>query len=179
MNDLMEWLRSQKDNRGVMAQLRCGLTPGKEHRAWPVLARFGGIEGHRGAAVRAVAGLYASHPDECAVGNMGTVCLRLCSDAETPWVDPSPGPMAMRLQYLLASESDEVCMRAARLVLRCKNKGISVNYCQLFTDLLQWEKHHQRQRVREAWAQEFWAPALTQNLPNTTEPNPEAQEATL
>lgn len=161
MSTLMDWLRRQKEQRGVLAQLRCGLVAGKEHRAWPLLARFDGIEGYKGQVVRTIAGLYASHPDETGnPGNMGTLCLRLCGDDETPWQDEKPRPMAMRLQYLLAAEPEEICQRAARLVLRCKASGIPVNYEQLYTDLLLWEKPFSRERVRQSWAQHFWAPAM-------------------
>lgn len=166
---LMDWLRRQKEQRGVLAQLRCGLVKSKEQRAWPLLARFDGIEGYKGQVVRTIAALYASHPEETNTANksnMGTLCLRLCGDGETPWQDEKPGPMAMRLQYLLAAETEEICQRVARLVLRCKSSGIPVNYEQLYTDLLHWEKPSARERVRQSWAQHFWAPVMEKSLPS-------------
>lgn len=175
MSALMEWLRAQKDKRGVLAQLRCGLVPAKAQRAWPLLARFGGIEGHTGEVVRTVAALYASHPEEARTGGMGTLCLRLCSDEEKPWNDEKPGSIAMRLQYLLAAETPEVCRRVARLVLRAKTQGIAVNYAGLHKDLLEWQWPEQRERILARWAQEFWAPATSRQT--SAPPTPSANSA--
>lgn len=161
MSALMEWLRAQKDKRGVLAQLRYGIVPAKAQRTWPLLARFGGIEGHKGEVVRTVAALYASHSDEARAGGMGALCLHLCSKEEKPGQDEKPGPIAMRLQYLLAAETPEVCQRAVRLVLRAKTQGIAVNYAGLHKDLLEWQWPEQRERIQARWAQEFWAPATS------------------
>lgn len=158
MSALLSWLRSQKENRGVMAQLRCALAPTREQRAWPLLARFGGIGlEHKHQVVRTIAGLYASHPLE---GNtaMGTLCLRLCSDSENPWKDEAPGAVAKRVQHLLAAESHELCDRVVRLILRAKTQGIAVDYEQLERDLLDWDSPSRRDRVRVEWAKQFWAP---------------------
>ena len=158
MTALVQWLRTQKERRGVLAQLRCGIVSGKQHRAWSLLARFDGIEGHRGEVVRTIAALYAAHPEESVSGSMGSVCRRLCSDDERR-DDEKPGPMSVRFQHLLAAETAEVCPRVVRLILRAKVGGVPVNYAQLQEDLLQWEFPQQRRRVQERWAKQFWAPA--------------------
>ena len=158
MTALVQWLRTQKERRGVLAQLRCGIVPGKQHRAWPLLARFDGIEGHGGEVVRTIAALYAAHPEESVSGSMGRVCRRLCSDDERR-DDEKPGPIGVRFQHLLAAETAEVCPRVVRLILRAKVEGIPINYEQLQDDLLQWESPQQRRRVQERWAKQFWAPA--------------------
>lgn len=159
MTALVQWLRTQKERRGVLAQLRCGIVPGKQQRAWPLLARFDGIEGHKGDVVRTIAALYAAHPDESDSGSMGSVCRRLCSNDEKP-DDEKPGPIGMRFQHLLAAETAEVCPRVVRLILRAKAQGIPVNYTQLQEDLLQWAVPQKRRYVKERWAQQFWAPAV-------------------
>lgn len=159
MTALVQWLRTQKERRGVLAQLRCGIVSGKQQRAWPLLARFDGIEGHKGEVVRTIAALYAAHPDESASGSMGSVCRRLRSGDERP-DDEKPGPMSMRFQHLLAAETAEVCSRVVRLILRAKAQGVPVNYTQLQEDLLQWQAPQKRRYVQERWAQQFWAPAV-------------------
>jgi CRISPR system Cascade subunit CasB len=58
---LLAYLRQLKNDRGAMANLRCALNPTKVSRAWPLLARVGGIDNFR---VETVAGLFAYHPDE-------------------------------------------------------------------------------------------------------------------
>lgn len=158
MSALLSWLRSKKENRGAMAQLRCALAPAREQRAWPLLARFGGIgPEHTNQVVRTIAGLYASHPLE-GTAAMGTLCLRLCSESETPWKDETPGAVAKRVQHLLAAESREICERVIRLVLRAKTQGLAVDYEQLERDLLDWGNPSRRGRVRADWAKQFWTP---------------------
>lgn len=157
MTALVQWLRTQKARRGVLAQLRCGIVPGKQQRAWPLLARFDGIEGHKGEVVRTIAALFAAHPEESVSGSMGGVCRKLRSDDERR-DNEKPGPMGMRFQQLLAAETAEVCPRVVRLILRAKAQGIPVNYEQLQEDLLHWEAPQKRKRVQERWAQQFWAP---------------------
>ena len=58
---LLSYLRSLKDNRGAMADLRCAVSDTRRHRAWPWLAAVGGIES---IVIETVAGLYAHHPEE-------------------------------------------------------------------------------------------------------------------
>ncbi len=58
---LLAYLRQLKNDRGAMADLRCALSPAQLPRAWPLLARVGGIGNPR---IEAVAGLFAYHPDE-------------------------------------------------------------------------------------------------------------------
>ena len=51
---LLAYLRKLKNDRGAMADLRCALNPTKLPRAWPLLARVGGIGNPR---IETVAGL--------------------------------------------------------------------------------------------------------------------------
>lgn len=161
MSELLDFLHKNRENRGVLAALRQGLVLATEMRAWPWLARYGGIGSTpRARAVRTVAGLFAHHPEACATGSMGTTCRALCSPDEKPWesVDATgkataPGPMARRFGYLLAADATEICERVARMVLYAKSKGVPVNYAQLEKDLAQWPHGG----VRERWAGDFWA----------------------
>jgi CRISPR system Cascade subunit CasB len=155
----MEFLLKNRENRGALAALRQGLAPATEMRAWPLLARFGGIGRTPGArAVRTVAALFAHHPRNCDAGNMGDTCRALCGQDEHPWETADgtgkavpPGPMSRKFSRLLAADAEEICERVARVVLYAKSKGIAVNYAQLEKDLAGWP------RAREAWAGAFWA----------------------
>ncbi len=161
MSALMEFLLCNRENKGVMATLRRALVASTEMRAWPLLLRFGGVGGdHRARTVRTVAGLFAHHPANSDIGNMGTVCRALCSPDEQPWKngdehDPNkvnpPGPMTRKFMYLLSANREEICERVARVVLYAKSRGIPVNYSALEQDLLFWP------RARETWAGVFWA----------------------
>ena len=72
MSRLLEQLRNRKEDRGMMADLRCTLVKSKKHRAWAVLHRMGVAVTDRVAAI--VAALYAIHPEETREGNFGATC---------------------------------------------------------------------------------------------------------
>lgn len=155
-NSLLAFLRGHRDDRGAMASLRCALVDGKRHRAWPLLARFHGIgSDFRALAVQLVAGLYASHPEECDQGDLGSTCRAFLSDDERLMISKGePGPVSRRMQHLLAAEGEEVLQRVVRLVLRAKAASVPVNYGRLLEDLMQW--HDDPQAVRVRWARNFW-----------------------
>jgi CRISPR system Cascade subunit CasB len=136
---LLDHLRRLKSDRGAMADLRCALSPTKLPRAWPLLARVGGIGNPR---IEAVAGLFAYHPDEAHSGNLGTTCLRLKERNES---------FDARFRRLLVCDRDEICERLRPIILAARAKGIPVNYEELFADLCYWGDN-----VKARWAQEYW-----------------------
>lgn len=137
---LLRYLRQLQHDRGAMAELRRALTPAQRHRAWPLLARVGGIGDVR---YEAVAGLFARHPEETHAGNLGTTCRKLSADH---------GTFEGRFRRLLAcSRCDEVSDHIRPVVLAAKAKGVRVNYEQLFIDLSYWGE-----TVKARWAAEFW-----------------------
>lgn len=147
MSDLIDYLIRKKDDRGIMADLRCGLIESKKYKAYPYLGYFGGIDSKDADVIRTIAGLYAHHPTLTATGNMGDLCKKLCGRDE----DLVKGPIAKRFQYLLASSRDEICDRVTRIVLRAGKEGIPVNYVGLYDDLKRWND-----RVKTQWAASFW-----------------------
>jgi CRISPR system Cascade subunit CasB len=156
---LFEFLRSRRDDRGLMADMRCVLVDGKRHRAWPYLGRFGGIgDTHLARTVQTVAGLYATHPEETSEGDFGALCRALLGEEERKQLATAAGvgPISRRFQHLLAAEDEEIFDRIIRLVLRAKAEDIPVNYQRLFEDLLNWQ--YRTERVRTEWARGFWAP---------------------
>lgn len=162
MHDLMEFLRRRKEDRGLMANLRCALVESKRHRAWPYLAAFGGVGTDFCAqAVQTVAGLYATHPDESTDPkfDFGALCRKFLSDEERATIAMAEGvgPVSRRFQHLLAAEGEEVFTRVVRLALRAKADGVPMNYERLFKDLLDWQTR--ADAVRTRWARSFWAPS--------------------
>lgn len=154
MSALMEQLRRIKENRGLMADLRCGLVESKRHRAWPALSRIRvGVDD----SVKAhVAALYATHPEECATGNMGTTCKAIESERNRGAKgDDRLSPTERRFQHLLAAApGDELLDRVTRMVLMAKAVGVPINYEQLVLDLGYWND-----RTKREWASAFWNPA--------------------
>ena len=140
---VMAFLRSLRNDRGAMSNLRCALTKVRRHRAWPLLARIGGIDN---AVTETIAGCYAYHPEEAREGNLGETCRRLAGEHNS---------FDARFRRLLACDRrDEVCERLRPVVLAAKSKGIPIDYETLLADLLWWGD-----RVRTRWAQAYWGVA--------------------
>jgi len=151
MNWLLERLHKYKDNRGMMANLRCVLVDNKKHRAWPVLHRLGVEINDEITAY--VAGLFAVHPEPTPIGNFGATCKAIeRSRSEQPSKDNKLTSTERRFQHLLSAEGRKECHeRVTRMVLMAKSQGVPVNYEQLETDLKFWND-----RTKTEWAVSFW-----------------------
>lgn len=137
---VLDFLRRHKPDRGAMANLRCALTDTRKCRAWPLLGEIGGIGN---TTIETVAGLYATHPQETEKGNIGSLCKALCGENNT---------FEGRFKRILTCNTrEEVCAHLRPLVTAAKAKGIPVNYHTLIVDL-----HYWSDRVRVQWAQGFW-----------------------
>lgn len=152
MSSLLERLDKIKDNRGMMANLRCILVKNKKHRAWPVLHRLGVAVDNDISTF--VAGLFATHPEVTATGNFGATCKAIeLHRRETASDDNKLTPTERRFQHLLNAEAgDEVKQRVLRMVLMAKSQGIAVNYEKLLLDL-----HYWNDRTKTSWAATYWA----------------------
>ena len=161
----LEQLRRRRDDRGLMAALRCSLVESRKHRAWPALHRLELRVDDRTAAV--VAGLFATHPKETNSGNLGTTCnaLQQARDSGVQKEGESRvTPIERRFLHLLAAErGEELNQRVIRIVLLAKAHEVPLNYIQLEKDLRHWDE-----RTRQKWASAFWIP----HLESTTETSP-------
>lgn len=155
MSWLLERLRKHKDNRGMMANLRCILVDNKKHRAWPTLNRLGiAIKDDDSAYV---AGLFATHPEETSTGNFGATCKAIEQKRGDKRSDDSKlTSTERRFQHLLTAEKGELYGRVLRLVLMAKSQGVPVNYEKLIPDLKFWGD-----RTRTEWASAFWTQSAT------------------
>lgn len=151
----LKHLRQYRNDRGAMADLRRALNPAQRYRAWPYLARFGGIDEPR---FEIIAGLYAYHPDEAKTGNLGSTCRRLSGEHNT---------FEGRFRRLLACDRDDICEHVRPVVFTAKAKGIAVNYEELFADVCYWSD-----TVKARWAAEFWGAPTVEEMPPTTEATP-------
>jgi CRISPR system Cascade subunit CasB len=139
---VLAYLRQLRHDRGAMADLRCALNPVRRARAWPLLARIGGIDR---PIYETVAGLFAYHPDETQHGNLGTTCRRLAGENNS---------FDGRFRRLLSCDRDEIAERLRPVILAAKAKGVPVNYEELFADLVYWGDN-----VKARWAREYWGVA--------------------
>lgn len=155
MNTFLKQLRMCKEERGMMANLRCSLVESKKHRAWPALSRLGvGIGKEYPLQVVAyVAGLYATHPEETEKGNFGSTCKAIERERKEQRGDNDKlTPTERRFQQMLAADYEEILPRVMRMVLLAKSQGVPVNYEQLLTDLRYWSD-----RTKSEWAASFWS----------------------
>lgn len=163
MSSILERLRKNKDNRGMMANLRCILVKNKKHRAWPALNRLGIPITEDVPAL--VAGLFATYPegDSDSVNNFGDTCRqieRTRSEETTEFSDDidntkkkNLSPTERRFQHLLAADRREIEERVTRMLLMAKSQGAPVNYEKMLHDLKYWGE-----RTKTEWAASFWTP---------------------
>jgi len=155
MSSLLERLRKKKDDRGMMANLRCILVDNKKHRAWPALNRLGMEINDDVSAF--VAGLFATHPEETTIGNFGATCKAIEQKKDAKRNDDKLTPTERRFQHLLTAEKGpELHGRVLRMVLMAKSQGVPINYTQLETELKFWSD-----RTKTEWAAAFWAQGAT------------------
>lgn len=163
MSALLERLRRCKEDREMMANLRCILVESKKHRAWPALNRLGVAIDNDVAAF--VAGLFATHPEERADGNFGDTCKTIEQRrGDRRGDDNKLTPTERRFQHLLAAErGEELYERVTRMVLMAKSQGVPINFEKLESDLKYWGD-----RKKTEWAASFWthgtAPAVEEEI---------------
>lgn len=159
MSSFLESLRRNKENRGMMANLRCILVDSKKHRAWPVMDRIGVRINDDDKAF--VAGLFATYPDGDSENdkNFGATCkaIERARNETTSSADKDKKltPTERRFQHLLAADRDEIRDRVMRMVLLAKSQGVAVNYGKLLDDLKYWGD-----RTKTEWAAAFWTPGV-------------------
>ena len=149
--DQLRWYK-QKDDRGIMADLRCVLVDSKKHRAWSALHRLGVAITDTNSAY--IAGFFAMHPNEATKGNFGNTCLIIEQKRrETRSKDNKLTPTERRFQHLLNAErGTELYGRLIRMVKLAKSNEVPVNYEQLKTDLKFWNE-----QTKTEWADAFWS----------------------
>jgi len=149
--DQLRWYK-QKDDRGIMASLRCVLVDSKKHRAWPALHRLGVAITDKDSAY--IAGFFVMHPNEDTKGNFGNTCLAIEKKRrEKRSKDNKLTPTERRFQHLLNAEKGaELYGRLIRMVKLAKSNEVRVNYEQLETDLYFWNE-----RTKTEWAAAFWS----------------------
>ena len=155
MSWLLERLRKSKDDRGMMANLRCLLVESKKHRAWPALNRLGVPITDDVSAF--IAGLYATHQEETSDGNFGRTCKTIEQKRGDKRSDDNKlTPTERRFQHLLAAErGDELFNRILRMVRMAKSQGVPINYTRLENDLRKKEDWR-----KTDWAASFWTPGV-------------------
>jgi CRISPR system Cascade subunit CasB len=149
---LMAFLHRNKEDRGVMADLRCGFSPAKEHRAWPHIAQLCRLElPWSRIPVQTVCAAFATHSDNAKTGNMGTAMQKIAGKNKDGLAS-----FEKRFQRLLSCDTkEELCDHLPAVVRMAKAKGIPVNYRQMYCDICWWEVSD----IKVRWASSFWGVA--------------------
>lgn len=159
---LLNFLRRNTEDRGVMAALRCLLITEQRFRGWQQIAALGAIGE---LPVETIAGLYALHPmEEIKDGyNFGDAC-RLLAACRNKGGDSLNSPFDRRFRRLLAcSSKEELCAHLTDIVRGMKSEAIPINYERLYEDISWWGD-----AVRERWAIHYWSnrKESEENVPN-------------
>ena len=135
--------QKQKDDRGVLADLRCGFSEAKAYRAWPHIAPFCKLNSDQSRLpVQTVCAAFATHPENARKGNFGATMRKI--DMAT---------IEGRFKRMLNCDTvAELCERIPAVIRAAKAKGIPVDYQLLYWDIRNWETKD----IKLDWADAFW-----------------------
>jgi CRISPR type I-E/ECOLI-associated protein CasB/Cse2 len=155
--NVVAWLEKNKQNVGIMADLRRGLRNETRSRAWPYINAFCNIMNEKEEILnRTVFGLYASHDKHSdKIGNFGD-SLRVLA-----FHRGGNDGLKLHERYLKrfskARDMKEICGRLPFIVKMMKSEGIPINYERLYTDLYYWGANsHDRERIPREWCQGYY-----------------------
>lgn len=147
---LMAFLNQNREDRGVMANLRRGFSPATEHRAWPHVARLCDLEKPWSRLpVQTVCAAFATHPADTAAGNFGDTLRRIACDQGG--ADGLASFEARFRRLLACDDQQELCARLPAVVRAAKAKEVPVNYARLYGDICYWGD-----AVKLRWASSYW-----------------------
>lgn len=146
----VEYLESLRDDRGALAALRRGLgqPPGTVADMYRYVVPWLPASRHAEAGYYLVAALFAYHPAEGGVGNMGRHFAR----AREPGGDDTA--LERRFAALLAAHPDDLPTYLRQAVGFLRSKEVPINWHQLFYDLQRWG--YDNRPVQKEWARAFW-----------------------
>ena len=147
---ILEFLERNRENPGVMADLRCALIPALEFRSWQYIARFCNLEDDRERIIAAtVCAAFAIQPERGGEQeNMGDVLHRIASGDNGK---DGLSSFVHRFRRLLACDTvDELAPQLHGMFKAAKARGIPINHKNLWNDLFYWGD-----RVKRRWASHY------------------------
>ena len=150
----LEYLEKRKTDRGLMADLRHGFSPGTEYRAWPHLARWthGQLTDDRLRKIwTTVAAGYAVHKTTADVGNMGWTLRQIALGGQSFSEEALKRLEGRMRRFLSCRSSVDVCERLPGVIRMAERNGALINFGQLYEDLVYWGE-----RVKVRWAASYW-----------------------
>ena len=155
------WIEGDETNRnpkarGILADLRHGLGEATQYRAWPhILSIYNRAFDTKKKQIiwLTVAGGMAVLLDGANKkdGNMGTTLREIALGQGEEGLNS----FASRFRRILSCRMpEEVCLQLTGVFRAAKQKGVSVNFHQLFWDLTNWDNPERRVKVH--WAIGYW-----------------------
>ena len=171
MNEIKDLLRQisaaaspGREDRGMLAALRRGISAASEHQAWPHIAPYCNLSEPKQRAVWLVVAAAAATlaPDGLAhagrgVGNFGVTLRKLALGSTGEKGEKALASFEARFRRLLTCQTtEEVCRHVSGVIRAASAKGVAVDLEQLFGDLMKWEQA-QEPTTKVKWAQTYWA----------------------
>jgi CRISPR system Cascade subunit CasB len=153
MRHFVEWLLKNKEDRGIMANLRRAWSATTEHYAWPYLAEFCDLDNDDQRLIYLTVGAcFAFHPQNGKEGNLGTTLHQIA--IRQTCENPLEAYNARFRRLIACSTIEEVCRQLRSVVQLARAREIPVNYEQLLIDLHKWR--HAAQKVKVQWAKTYY-----------------------
>lgn len=145
---LEQW--QQRQDRGVLARLRRGLSDKTRQEAWTVLGPYFGQTAIDCPVYETVAGCFSLPPVVPApdIGNFGET-MRQAMGKDKMKDKDEPHTRFRRL--LACADSREICKHVRHAIRLAKSKEKDVNYRKLFEDLWWWNDY-----TKVEWAKAYW-----------------------
>jgi len=152
INYLMKFLYSNKEDRGMMADLKRGLSETTQNRAWPHISQFCDLRDKRERTiVQLIAAGFAIHgANSNENANFGSVMRKIASGDGRG--EDGLKTFESRFRRLLsASTVEELCDLLPGIMRTAETKGITINFSRLYKDIYYWSDN-----VKIQWAASFW-----------------------
>ena len=145
-------LQARREDRGLMADLRRGLSKATASRSWPYIAQWCNLKNDRQRTIfQTVAASFAFNPNTTSEGNMGTT-MRQLATGDGREADGLKTFEARFRRFLSCDTFSEVCERLPTVIRTTRAKGVVINHEELFKDL-----HYWGDRVKIRWAHAYWS----------------------
>lgn len=151
LSELIKFLYSQKEKKGVMADLRRGFNEDTQNRTWPHIAQFCDLRNKRERKiVQVIAAGFATCKESTKKGNMGTT-MRKIAMGDGKGKDGLASYEARFRRLLSAASGEELCAFLPGIIKTANVKGAGINFYKLYQDLWYWSEN-----IKISWATEYW-----------------------
>ena len=145
-----------RQDRGALADLRRGFSEATEHRAWPYISPWCDLTNKRERMIwTTIAAGFATLGGTSKSGNMGATLRAIALGGGGKKPDEALASFDGRFRRLLTCQTaEELCNHLPGVIRTAKQKGVPVDFHQLYWDLVFWTSD--KRDVPVAWAAAYW-----------------------